>query len=319
MLLREFRSHFRGESGMRCVATVFRQLATVAQAAVIMVVVTAAALAAEGEPQEILLWPEGMPGPTLTVPAGTAETVTKGDDGISRRTNVSTPRLLVYRPSGESEGPRPAVIVAPGGGYSILADEHEGTDVCRWFNEHGYVAFLLHDRVPTRSQGPDRQNLGPVMDAQKAVHDVRLRAEEFGINPKKIALLGFSAGGQTAAVATAGAIEIETKEGVSVRPNATVLIYPWNLVEAKGEPLRPDMTISEATPPMFIAQAGNDRASIPQGATTLYLALVEVGVPAEVHIYQDGGHGFGMRPRDGAPVSRDWPKLALEWLHGLGF
>jgi acetyl esterase/lipase len=274
---------------MACVPSLFRKLATTAAAAVILVAASSAARAAEGQPQEILLWPDGMPGPGLTVPAGTAETVTKGDDGISRRTNVSTPRLLVFRPSGESDGLRPAVIVAPGGGYSILADEHEGSDVCRWFNEHGYVAFLLHYRVPTRGNGPQRQNLGPVMDAQKAVHEVRLRAEEFGIDPEKIALLGFSAGGQTAAVATA------------------------------GEPLRPDMTISEATPPMFIAQAGNDRASIPQGATTLYLALVEAGVPAEVHIYQEGGHGFGMRPRERAPVSRDWPKLALEWLQGLGF
>jgi acetyl esterase/lipase len=304
---------------MACVPSLFRKLATTAAAAVILVAASSAARAAEGQPQEILLWPDGMPGPGLTVPAGTAETVTKGDDGISRRTNVSTPRLLVFRPSGESDGLRPAVIVAPGGGYSILADEHEGSDVCRWFNEHGYVAFLLHYRVPTRGNGPQRQNLGPVMDAQKAVHEVRLRAEEFGIDPEKIALLGFSAGGQTAAVATAGAVEIEPALGVSVRPNATVLIYPWNLVEAKGEPLRPDMTISEATPPMFIAQAGNDRASIPQGATTLYLALVEAGVPAEVHIYQEGGHGFGMRPRERAPVSRDWPKLALEWLQGLGF
>lgn len=304
---------------MRCGSVLVRRLVMAACVALATMAVSGSAPAAEGEPQEILLWPEGMPGPGLTVPAGTEETVTKGDDGISRRTNVSTPRLLVYRPSGEHDGPRPAVIVAPGGGYSILADEHEGTDVCRWFNEHGYVAFLLHYRVPTRSKGPQRQNLGPVMDAQKAVQDVRLRAEEFGIDPEKIALLGFSAGGQTVAVATAGAVEIEPALGVSVRPNATVLIYPWNLVEAKGEPLRPDMTISEATPPMFIAQAGNDRASIPQGATTLYLALVEAGVPTEVHIYQEGGHGFGMRPREGAPVSRDWPTLSLEWLQGLGF
>lgn len=304
---------------MRCVPMVFRQLSTAACVVLVTMAVSSVAPAAEGEPQEILLWPEGMPGPGLTVPEGTEETVTKGDDGISRRTNVSTPRLLVFHPSGEHDGLRPAVIVAPGGGYSILADEHEGTDVCRWFNEHGYVAFLLHYRVPTRSKGPERQNLGPVMDAQKAVHDVRLRADEFGIDPEKIALLGFSAGGQTAAVATAGAVEIEPAVGVSMRPNATVLIYPWNLVESKGEPLRPDMTISEATPPMFIAQAGNDRASIPQGATTLYLALVEAGVPTEVHIYQEGGHGFGMRPREGAAVSRDWPKLALEWLQGLGF
>lgn len=299
---------------MSFVQSLLRQVVAVA---VLSLTGSLGSLAAAAEHQEVLLWPEGMPGPGLTVPAGTEETVTVGDDGISRRTNVSTPRLLIYTPEGAADGPRPAVVVAPGGGYSILADEHEGSDVCRWFNDHGFVAFLLHYRVPTRSQ--ERANLGPVMDAQKAVHDVRLRADEFGIDPEKIALIGFSAGGQTAAVATAGAVEIEPQEGISVRPNATVLIYPWNMVEAKGEPLRKDMTITATTPPMFLALACHDRASIPQGATTLFLELIEADVPTELHIYQEGGHGFGMRPREGAPVSRDWPKLSLEWLQGLGF
>jgi dipeptidyl aminopeptidase/acylaminoacyl peptidase len=91
------------------------------------------------------------------------------------------------------------------------------------------------------------------------------------------------------------------------------------MVEAKGEPLRKDMTITATTPPMFLALACHDRASIPQGATTLFLELIEADVPTELHIYQEGGHGFGMRAREGAPVSRDWPKLSLEWLQGLGF
>ena len=141
------------------------------------------------EPREIALWPEGVPEPR--VPAEPAE-----------KSNVSNPRLVVYDiPRAEPAKLRSAVIVIPGGGFKILADEHEGSDICRWFNERGYVAFLLLHRVPTGTF--ESPNAGPVLDAQKAVHEVRRRAGEYHLDPQKIALLGFSAGGQTALVAAA--------------------------------------------------------------------------------------------------------------------
>jgi len=266
------------------------------------------------EQKEIPLWPEGVPEPR--VPAEPAEKVEIGKDGISRRSNVSNPRLVVHDiPRADPAQLRSAVIVIPGGGFSILADQHEGSDICRWFNERGFVAFLLLHRVPTNAF--ENANAGPVLDAQKAVHEVRRRAGEYQLDPKKIALLGFSAGGQTALVAAANQPRFEPAEG-SARPDAVVLIYPWKVGGADGNGVRSDVTIDAGTPPMFIAQAANDPASLPQSAAALYLALLGAKVPAELHIYEAGGHGFGMQKRDNAPGTSDWPNRALDWLRGRG-
>lgn len=261
---------------------------------------------------EIVLWPEGVPEPR--VPAEPAEKVEMGKDGISRRSNVSNPRLVVYDiPRTDPAKLRSAVIVVPGGGFGRLADEHEGSDLCTWFNEHGVIAFLCLHRVPTGKL--EQANAGPVLDAQKAVYEVRRRTVEYGIDPTKIALLGFSAGGQTALVAGANKPRFTPADpAVSVRPDAVVLVYPWKIVGPDNKGLRADVTIDATAPPMFIAQASNDPASVPQGAINLYLACLEAKVPAEIHVYEGGGHGFGMRPRDNAPGTADWPNRALDWL-----
>ena len=268
------------------------------------------------DPREIPLWPEGVPEPR--VPAEPAEKVEIGKDSISRRSNVSNPRLVVYDiPRADPAQLRSAVIVIPGGGFKILADEHEGSDICRWFNERGFVAFLLLHRVPTGTF--ENPNAGPVLDAQKAVHEVRRRADEYHLDPQKIALLGFSAGGQTALVAAANPPRFEPAAAAgSTRPDAVVLIYPWKVGGPDGKGVRSDATIDAGTPPMFIAQASNDPASLPQSAAALYLALLEAKVPAELHIYEAGGHGFGMRKRDNAAGTSDWPNRALDWLRGRG-
>lgn len=276
----------------------------------------AAVRAAAAESPEIVLWPEGVPEPRL--PPEPAESVEMGNDGISRRSNVSNPRLVVYDiPRNDPSQLRSAVIVIPGGGFNILADGHEGSDICRWFNEKGMVAFLLLHRVPTAKFEP--ANAGPVLDAQKAVHEVRRRAAEFAIDPKRIALLGLSAGGQTALVAATNPPRFPGGAAdVSVRPDAVVLVYPWQIGGEGGKGVRADVTIDGTTPPMFVAQAANDTSSLPQSAATLYLALLEAKVPAEIHIYEAGGHGFGMQKRDNAPGTSDWPNRALDWLRGRG-
>ena len=267
------------------------------------------------EPREIPLWPEGVPEPR--VPAEPAEKVEMGKDGISRRSNVSNPRLVVYDiPRADPAKLRSAVIVIPGGGFGILADEHEGSDICRWFNERGYVAFLLLYRVPTNKL--ESPNAGPVLDAQRAVHEVRRRAAEYQLDPQKIALVGFSAGGQTAVVAATNPPRFESAAVGSTRPDAVVLIYPWKVGGPDGKGVRGDVTIEAGTPPMFIAQASNDPASLPQSAAALFLALLEAKVPAELHIYEAGGHGFGMKKRDNAAGTSDWPNRALDWLRGRG-
>jgi len=282
----------------------------------VCIAILAAAPIAAAESREIVLWPEGVPEPRL--PAEPAESVETGKDGISRRSNVSNPRLVVHDiPRTDPARLRSAVVVIPGGGFNILADEHEGTDVCRWFNGKGMVTFLLLHRVPTAKLEP--ANAGPVLDAQKAVHEVRRRAAEFAIDPKRIALLGFSAGGQTALVAATNPPRFAGGDvAVSSVPDAVVLVYPWRVGGEGGKGVRTDVTIDGTTPPMFIAQAANDPASLPQSAAALYVALLEAKVPAEIHIYETGGHGFGMRQRDNAPGTSDWPNRSLDWLRGRG-
>ncbi len=261
---------------------------------------------------EIVLWPEGVPEPR--VPTEPAEKVEMGKDGISRRSNVSNPRLVVYDILRTNPAQlRSAVIVVPGGGFGRLADEHEGSDLCKWFNEHGVIAFLCLYRVPTG--GLEQANAGPVLDVQKAIYEVRRRAVEYGIDPAKIALVGFSAGGQTALVAATNKPRFTPADaGVSARPDAVVLVYPWKIVGPDNKGLRADVTIDATAPPMFIAQASNDPASVPQGAINLYLVCLEAKVPAEIHIYEEGGHGFGMLPKEKAPGTSDWPNRALDWL-----
>jgi acetyl esterase/lipase len=264
---------------------------------------------------EIALWPDGVPEPR--VPADPPEKVDVGKDGISRRSHVSNPRLVVFDiPRGAAAHKRSAVIVVPGGGFGILADEHEGGDVCRWFNERGFVAFLLLYRVPTGTL--EAPNAGPVMDAQKAVHEVRSRAADHALDPTKIVLLGFSAGGQTALVAAANPARFPgAAPADACRPDALVLLYPWKI--ADGNTLRNDVAIDAHMPPTFILQTADDKASSPDGAALLYRGLLAANVPAEIHIYETGGHGFGMKKQADDTVVGDWPTRTLEWLEKRGF
>jgi acetyl esterase/lipase len=269
------------------------------------------------EPQEIVLWPEGVPEPR--VPAEPAETVEKKADGIARRSNVSNPRLVVYDiPRTEPAKLRSAVLVVPGGGFGILADEHEGSDVCRFLNEHGIVAFLVLHRVPTGKMPVP--NAAPVQDIQKAVQEVRRRAAEFQLDPAKIAVLGFSAGGQATLVAATNPPRFPAADpAVSARPDAVLLLYAWKIVGEGNQGVRSDVTIDSAAPPMFIAQCGDDPGSVPQGSANLYLELVKAKVPAEIHIYEKGGHGFGLKAGNTLPGQLDWKARAIDWLRTHGW
>ena len=265
---------------------------------------------------EIRLWPEGVPGDR--VPSDPAEKVEKGKDDIQRRSFVSDPRLIVHPlPQGDG-GPRPAVIILPGGGYNILADDHEGGEIGRFLNGHGIVALTLLYRVPTGAFAePDA---GPVMDAQKSVSIVRERAGELGIDPSRIGLMGFSAGGHTALVAaTTKASFPGADAAASARPDCTILIYPWRVLAAEGKELWPGVVVDGATTPMFIAQTADDSASPAKGAVALFSALLDAKVPAELHVYERGGHGYGLRRREQAPGTGDWPARLVDWLGGRGF
>lgn len=162
-------------------------------------------------------------------------------------------------------------------------------------------------------------NAGPTADTQKAVYEVRRRARELGVDPGRIAVLGFSAGGQAALAAAAGEPRFTPADAaVSIRPDALLLLYPWRILADDGQGLRPEIRIDGSTPPTFIAQCGDDPGSLPAGSATLYLQLIRAKVPAEIHIFERGGHGFGMRPKEDLPGTAEWLPRAIDWLRGRG-
>ncbi len=265
---------------------------------------------------EILLWPKGMPEPV--VPAEPAEIVDMGKDGIQRRTNISRPRLFVHVPPEGTARTGTGIIVVPGGGFGRLADGHEGSEACEWLAKQGIVAFQLAHRTPTTNH--KEVNAGPVQDAQKSVIEVRLRAKEYGVDPKKVGVLGFSAGGQVTIVAASNDLQFPASAGSpSHKPDFLLLIYPYKIYDPMTKALRADIHLDSGLPPTFLAQMGDDGGSLPQGSTLLYLELINRKIPAEIHIYERGGHGFGMRVRPDSPGTADWTKRATEWLQLRGY
>ncbi|MEZ6039964.1 MAG: alpha/beta hydrolase [Planctomycetaceae bacterium] len=264
-----------------------------------------------GERPEIAIWDGPVPGPI--VPAEPEESQVTGQDGKTRRFNVSRPRVFVYEPAREVPRTGSCVIIVPGGGFGRLSDEHEGKDLGHWFADQGLVAFQLAYRTPTNKQ--PEPNAGPVMDTQMAVMKIREKAADYGIQPNRIAVLGFSAGGQTALVAATTEVQFDGGEKrLNHRPDLLLLIYPYQVSNPEGTHLRGNIEINEKTPPTFIAQAADDPASKVNGTLLLYSQLISKKVPAELHIYERGGHGYGMRPVKGSPVAEDWPGRAANWL-----
>ncbi|MEQ2009259.1 MAG: alpha/beta hydrolase [Limisphaerales bacterium] len=264
---------------------------------------------------EIHLWPKGTPEPV--VPADPPEKIEKGADGTSRRYNVSQPRLFVHEPPAGVTRTGAAVVVVPGGGFSKLADEHEGSEACVWLAKQGIVAFQLAHRTPTTKH--KEPHAGPAQDVQRAVSEVRRRAAELKVDAKRIGVLGFSAGGQVSLIAaTNERFFPDPQSAVSHRPDFLLLIYPYKIYDTATKAIRADIRLDAGLPPTFIAQAGDDTGSLPQGSTLLYLDLITRKTPAELHIYEKGGHGFGMRPRANATGPTDWPLRAADWLRLRG-
>ena len=264
---------------------------------------------------EIPLWPQGMPEPV--VPANPPERIEKGPDGTARRYDVSQPRLFVHEPPAGVKRTGAAAIVVPGGGFSRLADEHEGSEACVWLAKQGIVAFQLAHRTPTTKH--KEPHAGPAQDVQRAVSLVRSRAAEFKVEANRIGVLGFSAGGQvTLIAATNERLFPDPQPAPSHRPDFLLLVYAYKIYDPATQAIRADIKLAAGLPPTFIAQAGDDTGSLPQGSTLLYLDLINRKTPAELHIYEKGGHGFGMRPRPNATGPTDWPLRAADWLRLRG-
>jgi len=270
----------------------------------------------------MMLWPGKAPGETNVI--GEEKDMTKPTDGkiagkpVIRLGNVSTPTLAVYHPPKEKDTGA-AVVVFPGGGYSILAMDLEGTEVCEWLNSIGVTGVLLKYRVPKRA-GLDR-HVPALQDAQRAIGLVRAKANELGIDPQRIGVLGFSAGGHLAAALSASTAQrtypkVDEADDVSCRPDFSVLIYPAYLtLKDQGDKINPETAVSSNTPPTFLVMAENDPVRV-ENVLFYSIALKQAGVPFELHTYPQGGHGYGLR-RTENPLTA-WPDRAAEWMWSRG-
>lgn len=261
--------------------------------------------------QEMMIWPEQIP---FAEPGDIDKKEhfidLMADQGIEMLTDVTRPSITVYPVGGR--GPHPAVLVCPGGGYAILACNHEGRDICAYFNSIGFTAVLLKYRCPDRRQAA-------YADAVRAMRMIRAYAAEFEIDPNRLGILGFSAGAHLAACVSAPANRFpypiqDAIDRESFHPDFCALIYPAYLVNDQLEPM-PEFKIDETVPPTFLLQAEDDDVRV-ENSIGWMLALKRAGVHAELHIYPEGGHGYGIL-RTGKPIA-DWPGLAAPWFRRLG-
>jgi acetyl esterase/lipase len=228
--------------------------------------------------------------------------------------------MTVYSPAGHNTGA--AIIVFPGGGYNVLAIDLEGTEVCDWLTSRGITCVLLKYRVPCVKTGPYRDCRTALQDAQRAVGLVRFRAAQWQIDPHKIGVLGFSAGGHmVAAISTHFETRlyptVDAGDRTSCRPDFAIALYPGHLaVRERNYVLNPDIRVTGRTPPTFLLQAEDDPVDPVENSLIYHAALRKAGVPAELHLYVKGGHAFGLRPTS-LPIT-GWPELAEKWLGAIG-
>lgn len=266
------------------------------------------------------LWPHGSPGAQPNSAAEVDTTTAKdhliAGKAVIRLGNVSTPTLTVYAPKQQSTSL--AIVVFPGGAYHILAIDLEGTEVCDWLNSVGVTCVLVKYRVP--DSGPYPKSSAALQDAQRALGIVRSHAAEWHIDPARIGVLGFSAGAHLSAALSTHFDQrlyepVDDSDKVSCRPDFAVIVYPGYLAlsEQNFAP-NPEIHVTSQTPPSFIVQAEDDPVHV-ENSTVYFLALKNAKVPAEMHLYANGGHGYGLR-RTEDPVTA-WPKLVETWLRTI--
>ena len=267
--------------------------------------------------ERLKLWPGGRAaGDTMQLEAEGDQTK-PGERPVAgqpviRLGNVSEPEIHFY-PAPDAKASGACVVVCPGGGHRILAWDLEGTEVAGWLNDLGISAAVLKYRVPARSEKP--KYTAAVQDAQRALSIVRSRASEWKIEPNKIGVLGFSAGGETAALAAVLPdrlyARVDAIDDVKWLPNFAILIYPAYLANSGGTALLDHVQVDEHTPPMFLVHAADDTVQ-PESSVLLWLELKRNKIPAELHVFSRGGHGYGLRATD-MPVTT-WPQACAAWL-----
>jgi acetyl esterase/lipase len=279
------------------------------------------------------LWPDGIPG-SKTDPSY-VEKITTTDGRITRCEKVVTPDLTVFLPAPEKANGA-AVLICPGGGYGVLAFDHEGNAIAKWLNDNGIAGIILKYRLPSDQIMIDK-SIGPLQDAQEAMRVIRRNAVSWKINPDRVGVIGFSAGGHLASTLSTHYAEkvYDVKDNTSARPNFSLLIYPVvsfdTVITHRGTRnnligLNPDikqvqrfsneLQITADTPPAFLVHSADDKAVPVMNSIGYFRGLQKNNIPVELHIFQKGGHGYGLSPNGGTESS--WPGLCIKWLKAMG-
>jgi acetyl esterase/lipase len=264
------------------------------------------------------VWPDIAPGETAK---DRGELLPPRDDGanaVQRVKNIRFPTLDVY-PAEKPNGT--GVLILPGGGFTYVVPNLEGSEGAEWLNQHGVTAFVLRYRTKESVKDGEEMWQRPLQDAQRSLRLIRSRAKEWNLDPKRVGVLGFSAGGQVAAILhtaeeTATYKAIDEIDQLSCKPAFSMLVYPWRILDSKSNQLLQPIKVTRTTPPAFIVHTHDD-GSTSVGAAMLYIAHKRNQVPAELHVYQNGGHGYGLRPRPNSVIS-SWPDRATEWMRIRG-
>lgn len=277
------------------------------------------ALLQAGEP--IPVWPDLAPGET-TRKTGTPLPPRETDSApITRVENITSPTLDLY-PADPKIANGTGVLILPGGGFGKVVPDLEGSEAAKWLNSLGISAYVLNYRTTTGADAEIKEDpwLRPVQDSERALRLLRAKAAEHSLKPDMIGLLGFSAGGQAAAIhatnSTAHYDPIDEIDKTSQRPDFLLLVYPWRVYIEGKEKLMPQVTPSPETPPSFIVHTHDDRSSS-LGAVLIYLGLKRHSVPGEIHVYETGGHGYGTRDRPNSVIGT-WTDRATDWLRLRG-
>lgn len=300
----------------------------------VFVMMLQAFLSVSAQPVNIKIWPDGVPGSRKS--ADYTEKSTTGNDGIVRVEKVSDPELAVYLPKAE-KATGTAVLIIPGGGYGIIAIDHEGYAIAKWLNEQGIAGIVMKYRLPSDKIMEDKK-IGPLQDSQEAIRIIRRNAAQWKIDPKKIGVIGFSAGGHLASTISTHYNEkvYEVKDNVSARPDFSLLIYPvitldyipthkgtrTNLLgdnpsEDQVRRFSNDQQITADTPPAFLVHSSDDKVVPVLNSLLYYQGLQKNNIPAEMHVFQKGGHGYGLGRNQGTELA--WPSLCLSWMKQMGF
>lgn len=275
------------------------------------------------EPDAVIdIWSSEAPGETTRHTGTKLARRANENPPATRVKDITRPQLQVFQPAADKRNGA-AVLIFPGGGYNYVVTDKEGSEAAEWLNELGITAFVVHYRTKQKTPATQKNSQlppaseRPLQDGQRALSLVRQRAAEWGVKPDRIGVIGFSAGGQAAALVTTRFDERSYKpsdaiDQVSCRPDFSLLVYPWRLVDDKTGALKDVFTVSKATPPTFLVHAHNDGAT-PLSSILFYTALKKNGVGSELHIYETGGHGYGMRPVEDSDVDT-WTDRAEDWL-----